>query len=160
MAMLEPCLPIWLMDNIHPKKWQLGTVFIPDSLGYMIGTNCFAVISLKVGRYKVALLSLLLVGLCCLGVTYAHQMLDLVLPHFGLGLGIGIIDSSLMPMLAMLVETRHVAEYGSVFALGNYCYILQAMVLISRPFSSSDSRGHCLWNWTSYRWLCGQVHWI
>lgn len=117
MAMLEPCLPIWLMDNIHPKKWQLGTVFIPDSLGYMIGTNCFAVISLKVGRYKVALLSLLLVGLCCLGVTYAHQMLDLVLPHFGLGLGIGIIDSSLMPLLAMLVETRHVAEYGSVFAI-------------------------------------------
>ena len=58
----------------RPKKWQLGTVFLPDSLGwvflngqcfqiriswensyerYMLGTNCFAVISLRVGRYKV-----------------------------------------------------------------------------------------------------------
>ena len=119
MAMLEPCLPIWLMDTIHPEKWQLGMVFIPDSLGYMIGTNCFAVISLRVGRYKVALLSQILVGVCCLGITYAHQMVDLVLPHLGVGLGIGIIDSSLMPLLAMLVEARHVAEYGSVFAIGN-----------------------------------------
>lgn len=117
IAVLEPCLPIWLMDTIQPKKWQLGTVFLPDSLGYMLGTNCFAVISLRVGRYKVALLAQLLVGLCCCGITFAHSMLDLVLPHFGLGLGIGIIDSSLMPLLALLVESRHVAQYGSVYAI-------------------------------------------
>ena len=110
----------------------------------MFGTNCFAVISLRVGRYKVieikfaarksdykiwmkicienkdlhqvALLAQLLVGLCCCGITFAHRfffkllrffiffhshttivdsMLDLVLPHFGLSLGIGIIDSRL-----------------------------------------------------------------
>ena len=43
MALLEPCLPIWLMETIHPEKWQLGIVFLPDSIGYVIGTNFFAV---------------------------------------------------------------------------------------------------------------------
>jgi DHA1 family solute carrier family 18 vesicular amine transporter 1/2 len=41
-----------------------------------------------------------------------------VCPHFGLGLGIGIVDSALVPMLANLVDTRHPnLHYGSVYAL-------------------------------------------
>lgn len=124
------------MDTIQPKKWQLGTVFLPDSLGYMLGTNCFAVVSLRVGRYKVALLAQLLVGLCCCGITFAHSMLDLVLPHFGLGLGIGIIDSSLMPLLALLVERRHVAQYGSVYAI--------AQTAVALAYSLGPLTGGCL----------------
>ncbi len=45
-------------------------------------------------------------------------MWDLVLPHFGLGLGIGVVDSSLMPMLATLVdEEGHGSAYGSVYSI-------------------------------------------
>ena len=44
-------------------------------------------------------------------------MWQLILPHFGLGLGLGVVDSSLMPLLAKLVEDRHVGAYGSVFAV-------------------------------------------
>ena len=69
MALLEPCLPIWLMDTIHPQKWQIGTVFLPDSVGYLIGTNFFAVPALKYGRYKVAMVALFLVGLGCFLVS-------------------------------------------------------------------------------------------
>lgn len=32
-------------------------------------------------------------------------------------IGIGIIDSALVPLLAHLVDTRHQAHYGSVYAL-------------------------------------------
>ena len=44
-------------------------------------------------------------------------MWQLVVPHFGLGLGLGVVDSSLMPLLAKLVEDRHVGAYGSVLAV-------------------------------------------
>ena len=47
----------------------------------------------------------------------AKSMWQLTLPHFGLGLGLGVVDSSLMPLLAKLVEDRHVGAYGSVFAV-------------------------------------------
>ena len=62
MALLEPCLPIWLMDKIKPPKWQLGTVFLPDSIGYWVGTNFFAVVALKQGRHKTAMAALMLLG--------------------------------------------------------------------------------------------------
>jgi hypothetical protein len=51
-------------------------------------------------------------------IPLATSMWDLVLPHFGLGLGIGIVDSSLMPLLATLVdEEGHGSGYGSVYAI-------------------------------------------
>lgn len=118
MAMLEPCLPIWLMHTIHPEKWQLGTVFLPDSVGYFIGTNYFAVFALKVGRYRMAMAAMLTVGVCAVLVTFASSMYDLILPHFGLGLGIGLVDSALMPLLARLVDVRHKGHaYGTVYAI-------------------------------------------
>ena len=49
----------------------------------------------------------------------ATSILGLALPHFMLGLGIGIIDSALMPLLATLIdEEEHGKAYGSVYAIG------------------------------------------
>lgn len=41
MAVLEPCVPMWLMAHLSPPptKWQLGAVFIPDSVGYFVGSH-------------------------------------------------------------------------------------------------------------------------
>lgn len=41
MAILEPCLPLWLLAKFNPppSRWQLGAVFIPDSVGYFIGSH-------------------------------------------------------------------------------------------------------------------------
>ena len=51
-------------------------------------------------------------------------MWDLVLPHWCLGLGIGVVDSSLMPLLAVLVDEENLnkgslssAAYGSIYAI-------------------------------------------
>lgn len=69
MAILEPCLPIWLITHLHPKKWQLGTVFIPDSLGYLIGTNFFGSIAYKAGQIKMSVFALMMVGISCVVVN-------------------------------------------------------------------------------------------
>lgn len=68
MAILEPCLPVWLMENLHPKRWQIGTVFVPDSVGYFLGTNFFAAHSLRFGQLRVAVGCLLMVGVSCFAV--------------------------------------------------------------------------------------------
>ena len=44
-------------------------------------------------------------------------MWHLALPHFGLGLGIGVVDSALMPLLAFLVDERKSGAYGAVYAI-------------------------------------------
>ncbi|XP_077295949.1 synaptic vesicular amine transporter-like [Arctopsyche grandis] len=117
MAILEPCLPIWLMTHLKPEKWQLGTVFIPDSLGYLIGTNFFGVIACRVGPWRVSVTALLIVGISAFVIPSATSLGELLLPHFGLGLGIGALDAALVPQLAALVDKRHAARYGAVFSL-------------------------------------------
>lgn len=41
MAILEPCIPMWLLAKLDPppSRWELGAVFIPDSIGYFIGSH-------------------------------------------------------------------------------------------------------------------------
>lgn len=41
MAVLEPCVPMWLLAHLNPppSRWQLGAIFIPDSIGYFIGSH-------------------------------------------------------------------------------------------------------------------------
>ncbi|KAM7361215.1 putative mushroom body vesicular transporter portabella [Cochliomyia hominivorax] len=135
MAILEPCLPIWLMQYLKPTKWQLGTVFIPDSIGYFVGTNFFGSIAYRYGQIKVSCISLLLVGISSVLIPNATTVGQLLLPHFGLGLGIGIIDAALVPLLATFVDatlaqddamdtdakvystTHTMSSYGTVYAI-------------------------------------------
>lgn len=69
MAILEPCLPVWLMENLHPRRWQVGTVFVPDSVGYFVGTNFFAAAALRAGQLRVAVACLAVVGASCFAVS-------------------------------------------------------------------------------------------
>ncbi|KAF8790875.1 synaptic vesicular amine transporter-like [Argiope bruennichi] len=124
IAILEPCLPIWLMESMSPPRWQLGTVFIPDSLGYFVGTNFFGEVGFKVGRWVTAMVSLFIVGVCALMIPISTHILQLVIPHFGLGLGIGVIDASLMPLLANIVDVRYMGLYGSVYAIAEMAVCL------------------------------------
>ncbi|CAL4161334.1 unnamed protein product, partial [Meganyctiphanes norvegica] len=51
-------------------------------------------------------------------VPSASSMMSLAGPHFCLGLGVGTVDAALMPLLAKLVDERHVqGAYGTVYAV-------------------------------------------
>ncbi|KAK7466743.1 hypothetical protein BaRGS_00037152 [Batillaria attramentaria] len=117
MAVLEPTLPLWVMSTMHVQKWQLGLVFLPDSVGYLIGTNCFGLVALRVGRWICTLACVLLISLCLVCLPFATEVPQLILPHLGLGLGLGITDAAVMPLLALLVDTRHDSFYGCVYAI-------------------------------------------
>ncbi|KAM3837962.1 synaptic vesicular amine transporter-like, partial [Diretmus argenteus] len=41
IAMMEPTLPLWMMETMCARKWQLGVAFLPASISYLIGTNIF-----------------------------------------------------------------------------------------------------------------------
>lgn len=50
-------------------------------------------------------------------VPAAKTMLQLVIPHFFLGFGIGAVDAALVPLLAALVDTKYSTHYGAVYAM-------------------------------------------
>ena len=42
----------------------------------------------------------------------------------GLGFGIGMVDSSMMPQLGYLVDIRHGSVYGGVYAIGDIAFCM------------------------------------
>lgn len=114
---------------MSPKKWQLGTVFIPDSLGYFIGCNFFGTVAFRFGQVKMSVVAIMVVGISCFIIPEAKTVSSLIIPHFCLGLGIGVLDTSLVPFLARLADSvidesaepeasgEASSNYGSVYAI-------------------------------------------
>ncbi|CAH2004095.1 unnamed protein product [Acanthoscelides obtectus] len=124
IAMLEPSLPIWMMDTMGADRWEQGVTFLPASICYLIGTNLFGPLGHRMGRWLAALLGLIIIGVCLMLIPLATNMYHLIIPNAGLGFAIGMVDSSMMPELGYLVDIRHSAVYGSVYAIGDVAFCL------------------------------------
>ncbi|XP_050676785.1 synaptic vesicular amine transporter [Leptidea sinapis] len=124
IAMLEPSLPIWMADTMEARRWQQGVAFLPASICYLIGTNLFGPLGHKMGRWLAACSGLIIIGLCLILIPMARKMEHLIIPNAGLGFAIGMVDSSMMPELGYLVDIRHSAVYGSVYAIGDTAFCL------------------------------------
>ncbi|XP_076598674.1 synaptic vesicular amine transporter [Chaetodon auriga] len=124
IAMMEPTLPIWMMETMCAKKWQLGVAFLPASISYLIGTNIFGSLAHKMGRWLCALIGIMVVGISVICVPFATSIYGLILPNFGVGFAIGMVDSSMMPIMGYLVDLRHVSVYGSVYAIADVAFCM------------------------------------
>lgn len=149
IAMLEPSLPIWMIDTMNADRWQQGVTFLPASISYLIGTNLFGPLGHRMGRWLAALIGLIIIGICLMCVSkdkrywrsknctinfffvfcflqipIATTINGLIVPNAGLGFAIGMVDSSMMPELGYLVDIRHSAVYGSVYAIGDVAFCL------------------------------------
>ncbi|XP_008305056.1 synaptic vesicular amine transporter [Stegastes partitus] len=124
IAMMEPTLPIWMMETMCARKWQLGVAFLPASISYLIGTNIFGTLAHKMGRWLCALIGMMVVGMSVICVPFAKDIYGLILPNFGVGFAIGMVDSSMMPIMGYLVDLRHVSVYGSVYAIADVAFCM------------------------------------
>ncbi|XP_044859554.1 chromaffin granule amine transporter isoform X2 [Mauremys mutica] len=124
VAMLEPTLPIWMMQTMCSPKWQLGMAFLPASISYLIGTNLFGVLAHKMGRWLCSLIGMVVVGISLLCVPLAQNIYGLIGPNGGLGFAIGMVDSSMMPIMGYLVDLRHTSVYGSVYAIADVAFCM------------------------------------
>ncbi|NWS48674.1 VMAT1 protein, partial [Probosciger aterrimus] len=124
VAMLEPTLPIWMMQTMCSPKWQLGMAFLPASISYLIGTNLFGILANKIGRWLCSLIGMAVVGISLLCVPLAKTIYGLIAPNSGLGFAIGMVDSSVMPIMGYLVDLRHTSIYGNVYAIADVAFCM------------------------------------
>ncbi|XP_018019149.1 synaptic vesicular amine transporter-like isoform X2 [Hyalella azteca] len=124
IGMLEPSLPIRMMDIMGSSKLEQGTAFLPASISYLIGTNLFGPLGHKMGRGLASFLGLMLSGLSLILIPNCTTKWHLIFPTAGLGFAIGMVDSSMMPELGYLVDLRHSHIYGSVYSIGDVAFCL------------------------------------
>ena len=79
-------------------------------------------------------------------VPFATSPSELMLPMAGLGLAIGMVDSSMMPQLGYIVDNRHNAVYGGVYAIGDVAFC----------FGFAVGKSNVLESWLTLLVCCGQ----
>ncbi|XP_009991545.1 PREDICTED: chromaffin granule amine transporter [Chaetura pelagica] len=145
VAMLEPTLPIWMMQTMCSPKWQLGMALLPASVSYLIGTNLFGILATKMGRWLCSLVGMVVVGTSLLCVPLAKNIYGLIGPNGLLGFAIGMVDSSMMPLLGQLVDLRHTSIYGNVYAIADVAFCL--------GFAIGPSTGGAIVRAIGFPWL-------
>uniref|UniRef100_A0A158Q913 MFS domain-containing protein n=1 Tax=Elaeophora elaphi TaxID=1147741 RepID=A0A158Q913_9BILA len=135
IAMLEPSLPLWMMESWQASSFERGIAFLPASVSYMIGTNIFGPLAHKIGRWLSSFLGLIIIGICLLVIPTARGVGGLMAPNFFMGFSIGMIDASMFPMMGHLVDIRHVGVYGSIYAIADtaFCFAFALGPFLSGP---------------------------
>ncbi|NXM71172.1 VMAT1 protein, partial [Serilophus lunatus] len=145
VAMLEPTLPIWMMQTMCSPQWQLGMAFLPASISYLIGTNLFGILATRMGRWLCSMVGMAVVGVSLLCVPLATNIYGLIGPNAGLGFAIGMVDSSMMPIMGYLVDLRHTSVYGTVYAIADVAFCM--------GFAIGPSTGGAIVGAIGFPWL-------
>ncbi|KAG8441100.1 hypothetical protein GDO86_006734 [Hymenochirus boettgeri] len=119
IGVLESTLPIWMTGTMCSPAWQIGLVFLPATVCYLVSSTLFGMLSHKFGRWLCCLLGMVLMGISLLCMLPAVTIYGLLLPLAVTGISLGIVDSSIMPMMAYLVDLRHSSVYGAVYAISD-----------------------------------------
>ncbi|RWS06941.1 synaptic vesicular amine transporter-like protein [Dinothrombium tinctorium] len=145
MGILEPSLPLYMMDTMHASKWEQGAAFLPASISYLIGTNIFGPLGHRIGRWLATMIGLIAISISLFSISSAKSLQQLILPNGVIGFAIGMVDSSIMPMLGYLVDIRHSSVYGGVYAIGDVAFC--AGFILGPVLSSSIGK------WLGFKWL-------
>jgi len=139
IAMLEPSLPLWMMESWAAGSFERGAAFLPASISYLIGTNIFGPLAHKIGRWLSGFIGLVVIGFCLLAIPSARSIGGLVIPNFFMGFSIGMIDASMFPMMGYIVDVRHVGVYGSIYAIADaaFCFAFALGPFFSGPLVRS-----------------------
>ncbi|VBB31414.1 unnamed protein product [Acanthocheilonema viteae] len=139
IAMLEPSLPLWMMESWQAGSFERGIAFLPASMSYLIGTNIFGPLAHKIGRWLSSFLGLIIIGICLIVIPAAKGVGGLMVPNFFMGFSIGMIDASMFPLMGHLVDIRHVGVYGSIYAIADaaFCFAFALGPFFSGPLVRS-----------------------
>ncbi|VDK83544.1 unnamed protein product [Litomosoides sigmodontis] len=139
IAMLEPSLPLWMMESWQASSFERGIAFLPASMSYLIGTNIFGPLAHKIGRWLSSFLGLIIIGVCLIAIPTANGVGGLMVPNFLMGFSIGMIDASMFPLMGHLVDIRHVGVYGSIYAIADaaFCFAFALGPFFSGPLVRS-----------------------
>ncbi|KAK6029659.1 hypothetical protein OSTOST_04227 [Ostertagia ostertagi] len=127
LAFLEPTITNWMAESMPDTPvWLVGVIWLPAFFPHVLGVY----VTVKLLKafpnhtWAIAATGLAMEGIACFAVPYTTSVLQLIIPLSFVCFGIALIDTSLLPMLGYLVDTRHVPVYGSVYAIADISYSL------------------------------------
>ncbi|XP_055080001.1 chromaffin granule amine transporter [Periophthalmus magnuspinnatus] len=117
LTVQDATLPTWMIETMCASQLQLGMMFTPANVIYFITTNLFGILSQRMGRWLCSMIGMILTGLSFLFAALAKSFYAVIGAVAVTGMSMGMVEVSLLPVLAHLVDIRHVSVYGNVFTV-------------------------------------------
>ncbi|CAJ0579741.1 unnamed protein product, partial [Mesorhabditis spiculigera] len=127
LAFLEPTITNWMAETMKgTPDWLVGMIWLPPFIPHVLGVYVTVKLLGKYPAYPwaIAMAGLAMEGISCLAVPFTTTVTQLMIPLSVVCFGIALIDTSILPLLGYLVDTRHVSVYGSVYAIADISYSL------------------------------------
>eukprot|EP00729_Bicosta_minor_P018167 gene18167-13809_t len=127
IGMLEPTLPLWMQDAYESPSWLAGVLFLAPSFSFLLTAPLIAGWAHKVGRARCAMFGMLLIAASLVLMTtpgHRDNPAEAIPGLVGVGVGIGICEATVNPLIAAVVETRYPGNFGSAFALSDMAFSL------------------------------------
>uniref|UniRef100_A0A0M3HTU1 MFS domain-containing protein n=1 Tax=Ascaris lumbricoides TaxID=6252 RepID=A0A0M3HTU1_ASCLU len=127
LAFLEPTITTWMASEMPDTPgWMVGMIWFPAFFPHVLGVYVTVKLMQRFPQkeWLLAAIGLAMEGISCFAVPFTESVGQLILPLSTICFGIALIDTSLLPMLGYLVDTRHVSVYGSVYAIADISYSL------------------------------------
>ncbi|CAD5122843.1 DgyrCDS11246 [Dimorphilus gyrociliatus] len=124
VSMILAFLPLRLIELSNPETWKLGVVVLPASIGYLIAGILFPRITKYVSRWMGGLYGLILSAITLFILAFLKSFIGMLIDTTVLGIGLGWISTSMQPIFALIVDTRHKKVYGNVYAISDMAVCL------------------------------------
>ncbi|ESN94794.1 hypothetical protein HELRODRAFT_87535 [Helobdella robusta] len=159
-SMLEPSLPLHMLQTMGSSNWLQGMAFLPGGVSYIISIYLFGQLAHKIGRWLCAMIGSFTISVSLFLIPLATQFEHLIVPLAALGFAIGMIDTSILPMLGHLVDIRHVSIYGSVYAISDMAFTLAFIVgpALSGPVLNLIEFKGLMWMMAAINLLYSPIH--
>jgi len=124
LAFIEPTIAIWMHDTMNSPEWQIGLIWLPAFIPHLLGV----IFTVKVAaqypekQWLLAAIGLAMEGISCLILPFCKSFAEVIIPLCILCFGIALVDTAILPLMAHLVDVRHVSVYGSVYAIADISY--------------------------------------
>jgi DHA1 family solute carrier family 18 vesicular amine transporter 1/2 len=74
VASLETSTPIWMLNTMNAKIWEIGVSLLPAPISFIIATYIFGQISHKIGRWLCVMIGLIFTGIPLIIVAYSKKI--------------------------------------------------------------------------------------
>ncbi|XP_078497247.1 vesicular acetylcholine transporter [Lissotriton helveticus] len=124
LAFLEPTISNWMKTTMGASEWEMGLCWLPAFFPHVLGVYITVKLASRYPQYQwfYGALGMVIIGASSCTVPACRNFGQLMVPLCGICFGIALVDTALLPTLALLVDLRHVSVYGSVYAIADISY--------------------------------------
>ncbi|XP_071790284.1 synaptic vesicular amine transporter-like [Asterias amurensis] len=116
-GILEPALPVWMLQTMAARTWQLGAVFIPSGTFYVIACTTMGFVSYRIGRWLCIAVPIFVLSVNVALLPFATSFLKLLVPMAVVGFCFGAVDVNSCAVLFYIAERDFKGAYGAASAL-------------------------------------------